>query len=161
MSEIMNQHRQFCEYSLVFKGNSKRTIKWLDEVMRYFVNATGVEDVKNIDRTMVENYIMRGRLDKNWSAKTIRTRISALKLFLDWCVRQGQIEVNPLVGIELPKLPKKIPRHLTKDDAFELLEWTQNYRYAYQFERRRAVAIVSLFVFLDYTRRSTRLCTTG
>lgn len=115
--------------------------------MRYFLRDTGVETLAQIDRNLIEKYILRGKLDRNWSAKTIRTRISSIRLFLDWCVRQELVDQNPAKEIDLPKLPKSLPRHLTKDQALTLLEWTRNYRYSYKFERVRAVAIISLFMF--------------
>jgi len=147
MSEILDHHRLFCEYSLVFKGNTPRTVKWLEETMRYFLKHTNVKTVHEINRPLIENYILRGKLDRGWSAKTIRTRISSIKLFLDWCVRQEIIEKNPAKEIDLPKLPQTLPRHLTKDQALTLLEWTRGFRYSYKFERVRAIAIMSTFIF--------------
>ena len=147
MSEIFIQHQIFCEYSSVFKGNSPRTIKWLQETIRYFVRDTGVETLSEIDRPLVENYIIQGKVHKNWSAKTIRNRLQALKLYLDWCVRNKLIAINPVAEIDLPKLPKKIPRHLTLEQSEHLLDWTRNFRYSYKFERLRAIAIISLFIY--------------
>ena len=95
----------------------------------------------------MENYIIQGKVHKNWSAKTIRNRLQALKLYLDWCVRNKLIAINPVAEIDLPKLPKKIPRHLTLEQSEHLLDWTRNFRYSYKFERLRAIAIISLFIY--------------
>ena len=147
MSEILHHHRQFCEYATAFKGNTPRTIQWYKEILGYFLKDTQIQSVTQITRSIIEDYVVRGKLDKNWAAKTTRTRISALKVFLDWCVRKELIEQNPATDIELPKLRSKVPEHLTKDQATELLIWTRNYRYSYKFERVRAVAVISLLVF--------------
>ena len=41
----------------------------------------------------------------------------------------------------------KLPEHLTRDQALDLLDWTRSYRYAYPFERARAIALISTFIF--------------
>lgn len=147
MYKITRLHQEFCEYSLVFKGNTPRTIKWLEETFRFFLKDIKVSEVSQITESLIENWILRGKIDHEWSAKTIQTRLSSLSLFFDWCVKRGHMDTNPTQNIPRPKLPKKIPRHLSKSEAFTLLDWTRNFRYTYKFERLRAVAIISLFVF--------------
>ena len=49
--------------------------------------------------------------------------------------------------IELPKLEKRLPAKLTKQDALRLLEIVYNYPYDYPFLRYRNHAIFSTFVF--------------
>jgi len=147
MSEISRHHEAFCQHSIVFKGNTPRTIEWLQETFGYFVKHTGVENVYDIDQGLIEDYVVFGSTTKGWSAKTIRNRVSALKLFLGWCVGRKLIAENPASDIDLPKLDQRLPEHLTKDEAFKLLEWTRNYRFATKFERVRAVVIISLMMF--------------
>jgi site-specific recombinase XerD len=91
--------------------------------------------------------MIAGKLDQGWSAKTIRNRIIALRIFLDWCAKQKIVTDNPARNIDLPRLPKKLPRHLSKEDAIQLLEWAQHYRYVIEAERARAVAILAMFMF--------------
>ena len=147
MSEIQHQLRAFCEYSRVFKGNTERSVKTYKFEVGSFAKATGVNSASEIDRPLIENYMLKGKLERNWSSKTIRNRLMALRIFLDWSVRQKHCETNFAREIDLPRLPKKLPRHLAKDDAVKLLEWAQHYRYLHEFERSRAVAIISLFMF--------------
>lgn len=65
MSEISRLHAAFCEYSLVFKGNTPRTIKWYKENLRYFVHFTNVETVAQINQRMLEEYLLTGRAQRN------------------------------------------------------------------------------------------------
>lgn len=147
MSEIQQQLRAFCEYSRVFKGNTERSVKTYEFELRAFINHTGIQSASEIDRSLIENYIVHKKLNQNWAAKTIRNRLMAFRIFLDWCAKNELIETNPAREIDLPRLPKKLPRHLGKEDAIKLLEWTQHYRYTVEFERSRAVAIIALFMF--------------
>jgi len=147
MLEIHHQIRAFCEYSRVFKGNTERSVKTFEFELRSFANATGISDAAEITLPLFEGYILQRKLERGWSAKTIRNRIVAMRVFLDWCVKQGFCDSNPARDIDLPRLPKRLPRHLSKDDALKLLDWAEHFRYLHEFERSRAVAIIALFIF--------------
>lgn len=147
MSQISQLHQQFCDYSLAFKGNTPKTINWLKETFKYFLNDTGISQIHTIDRVLIESYFLNGKMEKGWSNKTIKTRLSALSLFLEWCVQMSFINRNPAKEIPSPKLAKKIPEHLSKEKALILLDWTKNYRYAYKFERFRAIAMIATFIY--------------
>lgn len=157
MSEIQHQLRTFCEYSRVFKGNAERTVKTYEFEIRAFIVHSGAENAAEINRRLIEDYILVGRRDRNWSAKTIRNRLISMRIFLDWCIKQGFATTNFAREIDIPRQPKKLPRHLPKDDVLTLLSWTKNYHYAFKFEQTRAVAIISLFVFTGI-RRNELLC---
>lgn len=147
MSEIHHQIQAFCEYSRVFKGNTERSVKTYRFELGAFVDATRVVTASEIDRRMIEQYMLTGKLERNWSAKTIRNRLMALRIFLDWCVKQGDRHDNPARDIDLPRLPKKLPRHLAREDALKVLDWAKHYRYSHEFECSRAVAIIATFMF--------------
>ena len=102
MSEIKKLHQRFCDYSLVFKGNTPMTIKWLKEAMRLFLNATQSESINDITRHVIGYWILNGKLEKHWAAKTIRSRLQALSLFFDWCVKEGYLKKNPTQDIPRP-----------------------------------------------------------
>jgi len=54
--------------------------------------------------------------------KTLSRRLSALKAFFAFLVRDNQMATNPADSIPFPKLGKTIPRVLTVDDVFCLLD---------------------------------------
>ena len=147
MFEVHHQLQTYCQYCRVFKGNTERSADTARREIGAFLKFTDIQHVQQITRPQLETYLMYGKLERQWGAKTIRNRIIAVRLFLDWCQQQGWIDDNPARGLPMPKLPKRLPRHLPKDDALKLLEWTRYYRYPYHFERSRAVAIMALFMF--------------
>jgi len=53
---------------------------------------------------------------------------------------------NPIEEIEVPKLEKKLPSKLTKQDASRILEVVDNYPYDNKFLRYRNYAIFSTFI---------------
>ncbi len=47
---------------------------------------------------------------------------------------------NPLKEIERPKLGKHLPKRISQNDAFLLLESTLNLKYTYRFEKYRTTS---------------------
>ncbi len=148
MNEILRLHERFCQHSLVFKGNTPRTIYWFKTDIKWFLKySIGVETIEQLTRERIETWIMNGKLERNWSPQTIKLRLQSMSSFLKWCVLQDYIPENPCDKIPKPKLPKTIPRHLTADQAERLMDWTRNYPYEYKFEKKRAVAIMGTFLY--------------
>jgi len=156
MNKILVLHRRFCDYSITFKGNTPRTIKWFKECVSYLVNQTGAGELSDLTRELIEDWIFTGKRERDWSAQTIRNRLICLNSFFKWLIDQEYISENPVAKIPRPKVPKRIPRHLTKEQAMELLEWAQNYPYDYKFDRTRAVAIIATFLYTGIRREELR-----
>lgn len=147
MSELTLLFSRFYEYSLAWKGNSKETIRWLKGNLRSFQKSADIERLQDVNRQVVEAWIIKKKLNSDWSPKSIVSGLQAVSLFLDWCVDQGLIEVNFVKGMRRPKLPKSIPKFLSKEEAIKLLDWAEHFPYGYKFERCRATAIIATFIF--------------
>ncbi len=147
MSELQNLHIRFCQHSLVFKGNSPRTIDWFKTDFRWFLGFAKIERLDQLTKHQIEDWIMYGKLERAWVPKTIRLRLQSLSLFMDWCVQEGYVKDNPCNKIPRPKLPKSIPKHLTPEQTEKLLDWTKNFKYTYKFDRTRSLAIISTFIY--------------
>ena len=147
MNPILQRHQEFCQYQVVFKNNTPRTIKWFKEVINYFVKHTGVYHIEDVSQSVIENWLIYGKCEKNWSAKTIRTRLGNLRLFFKWCVFRGYLKENPADDIPVPKLESKIPKHLTKEQSTLVLDCAKCYPYHHSYEKPRAVAILAVFLF--------------
>ncbi|MGH1337262.1 MAG: tyrosine-type recombinase/integrase [Aureispira sp.] len=147
MSSILRFHEQFCQHSLVFKNNAPTSVKSFRYTFLAFLEMTGVSSFDQITQECIEDYVIQGKLEKKWSPKTIRNHLQYLSLFLDWCVKRNHLEKNYAKEIEKPKLPKTLPKSLSKDQATRLLEWAEHYSYYYSFERTRAICIIATFIF--------------
>jgi site-specific recombinase XerD len=53
---------------------------------------------------------------------SIALRFSALRTFFKWMVREGRRESTPVRQLRLPRLPRKLPKHLPEADLVRLLE---------------------------------------
>ena len=60
---------------------------------------------------------------KGEKASSLARKLACLRSFYRFLVREGSVQHNPAEGLKSPKLPKLLPRVLTKDDAGALMEF--------------------------------------
>ena len=94
----------------------------LGEFATWFHDKTGRE----CDWARLEPIHARGFLvhltERKLERATIHLKMSALRSFYRWLVRLGHVKQNPVVGLALPKLAKKLPQFLTVAQMEALLE---------------------------------------
>lgn len=156
MHEIAQTHHRYLEYCEVFKGNTKRSIQWAKELMKYLVDFTNAAYIEELTQERIEDWILDGKLNRGWSKKTVRNRILGINPFFKWCVQKGILEQNPVENIPKPSVGFKIPRHLSLDEAERVLDWTKAMKYTYRIEKYRAIAIIGLFLHTGIRRSELR-----
>lgn len=57
-----------------------------------------------------------------YAKTTVNRRLSAVRSFYSWLVREGVIESNPAAVVSSPKLPKPLPHVLSQEDVENLLK---------------------------------------
>jgi integrase/recombinase XerC len=80
--------------------------------------------MKNLDKP--DKHTIRSYLSSLVKAKkskrTLARKISSLKSFFNYLVKTGRLKASPMDMIPFPKLEKPIPKFLTVDDLFRLLD---------------------------------------
>ena len=137
----------FCDYSKFIKGLSDNTIKRYRENIKNFIMISEIKNFGEINEQMVLSFFFKGRVERKWKATTYRTYYMSLIVFFDWAVLNKHLDVNHVKGIELPKIPKSLPKNLSKQQTNLILETTLNYPCTHRFIRYRNHAILSTFVF--------------
>lgn len=56
-----------------------------------------------------------------YAKTTVNRRLSAVRTFYSWLVREGYLETNPAAVVASPKLPKALPHVLSEEDVSKLL----------------------------------------
>ena len=145
--QILSAFKDFCDYSIAFKGNTPKTIIWFKKSIKPFFIENNAIFIDEVDQSKIENWIIKKKIENKWSEKTIKGVLQAFSLFFKWCVEKNYLSENPVAKIPKPKLPKRIPEHLSKENAEKILDWTANYPFNYAFEKARALAILATFLF--------------
>ena len=138
---------RFCDYSISIRGQSKATIRRYRYVIGCFCQFTNITELSQVTDEKVRGLFYYGRIERKWSVNTFIVYHVSLLVFFRWCVKQGFMSKNPICDIEKPKLEKKLPTKLTKQNALRLLEVVNNYPYDCKFLRYRNHAIFATFIF--------------
>ncbi len=86
-------------------------------------------EVKSIKPAYVRSWLADLKSNEN-SSKTINRKISSLKTFFKYLLRQGEIEVSPMTTIVSPKQSKRLPQFVDKRDTetlFSHVEFSDNW----------------------------------
>jgi integrase/recombinase XerC len=67
-------------------------------------------------------YLYQLAREQKLGPSTVRLHFAALRTFYKYAVREGKIEANPAAGLALPKLARRLPVFLNREQIVELLE---------------------------------------
>jgi len=147
MFPFVNIHQQYRQYRITFDGLSKNTVKGEFYVVKQFFEQLGVEHLDQISKSQIELYILQMQSKRGWTKNTVRNNLQALDNFFHFCSEQNLMLKNPAKDIRKPKLPKQLPKALSEEEAIKLIEWTYLAKFRYEFNRIRARAILTTFLF--------------
>jgi len=102
-----------------------------------------VEDfcVEEADYHIIRQWIV-SLMDNGITSKSVNRKISALKTFFKFLMREGVIEKNPTDKVAIPKMGKKLPVFVQEKEMNRLLDGRF---FTEDFVGRRDKAVVSLF----------------
>lgn len=146
--DIRELHNQFCEYQATIKNFMPDTIDGYQMGLKIFLKLMPhIREVEQVTPEDAEKFFYAGRIARHWKPITFVTYHKNLNVFFKWAAKHKLISVNPFEGIEKPKLEKKLPTRLTKQEAMNLLESVRCIRWANPFLKARNYAIFSMFLY--------------
>ncbi len=129
----MEKHiRAFVAFLEDERGASSETIRAYHSDLRQFLvfasskRPAGTASLKplDVDPMLVREYLYW--LDRRQEQKSSMARkLAALRTFYRYLNRNKTRRVNPAAEVRTPKLPQRLPRVLTKDDANALMEFPE------------------------------------
>ena len=120
MPQSYQAHIQsFLDYLKFQKRYSRHTIlSYQNDLSAFFsfLQKTFEETgLKNINSTFVRSWLA-GLKEEEITGKSINRKISTLKSFFKYQLRQGTIEMSPMSSIISPKVGKRLPQYVDKKD---------------------------------------------
>ncbi len=85
-----------------------------------FLEEKGVDSLDKVDRVVLRNY-MAYLMGKGIVKASIARKLSAIRSFYRYLVREGILAANPVEKTSSPKLDKRLPEFLTIDEVVRLL----------------------------------------
>jgi len=123
--------RAFVTFLEVERGASPETVRAYRSDLRQFAGflraqrAAGTRPAPDdADPLAIRGYL--AWLDRKREKKTsLARKLAALRSFYRYLLREGRAARNPAEDVRTPKLPWRLPRVLTKDDAGALMEFPE------------------------------------
>ena len=113
----------FKQYLIVEREASVNTISSYCADLAQFaklLEQRGIDDVRKIDIIAVRKFLV-SLYKRKLKKVSIARKLSSVKVFFDFLVRNGRLDINPAECVQTPKIEKHIPRHLTVDEVFTML----------------------------------------
>ncbi len=120
----MNKYvSEFLDYLKNERNYTQQTVNSYANDLDIWFRFLDEEDVlfDDVDAHVIRNFLSEETLD-NVSKRSNRRRLSCLNTFYSFCQRKGYVKDNPLVFIEGPKVDKKLPDVLYKNQIDELFK---------------------------------------
>lgn len=115
--------QKFLDYLRSVRGASEHTIRSYGTDLEAFVQFLSAQKkegssepqnstLQSIDRKTIRAFIIVQR-DRGISKRSIARRLSSLRTFFRYCLREHSIETNPMDAIDSPKLDRTVPHSLS------------------------------------------------
>ncbi len=133
MNKTSNYINNFLNYVKIQRGDSPHTLRAYKNDLEEFFNFTNME-VEKIDSLVIRGYVSEEIL-KGKSKTTVARKLSTIRSFFSYLYSEGIIKVNPARGISSLKIKRPLPKFLTVDDAFKLVESPSEDKFNVQRDR--------------------------
>jgi integrase/recombinase XerC len=77
--------------------------------------------IKDIDHITIREWLSELH-DAQKKKSSIARKLAALRTFFQFLIREGAVEMNPAKLVSTPRLEKKLPNHLSIEDAVRFVE---------------------------------------
>jgi integrase/recombinase XerC len=123
----VNEHvQQFLQHLKYERNLSPHTLRnYASDLEQFRAHLFGVEKrddipVGEIDRLTIREW-MAG-LHADHKKTSVARKLASLRTFFQFLVREGKLESNPAKLVATPKIERKLPNHLSMEDAFRFIE---------------------------------------
>ncbi len=112
---------KFIRYLQIEKEMSPHTVRNYAIDLRGFAEFISDKKTEEIDYLTLRKFLADLR-NKNLDKSSVARKVSTLRSFFKFLVREGYIKTNPALGLSTPKKDKKLPSFLEEGEVARLLE---------------------------------------
>lgn len=140
--------RQFFNYIQYEKRLSNHTIlaytNDINQFQSYLISEFQVENILDTQFQMLRSWIVH-LIDLQDSVATINRKISCLKSFFKFCLKNEWVQVNPTAKLTRPKMPKRIPKQVEFTKLMDLKDVLEEQSQNHEFENYRDYCMFMTF----------------
>jgi integrase/recombinase XerC len=90
------------------------------QVFTRYCDKANIEDWPRIDSQHIRSFAA-AEFRRGQSPRTIQRRLSALRSFFNFLLRESALKSNPAIGVQAPKASKRLPETVDADQMAQLL----------------------------------------
>lgn len=123
-SNVNNSLKLFIEYLQIERNYSQYTIEHYQHDIReffMFMSEQGLNNLKDVEYSDTRIYLTR-LFDQQLSRKSVARRISCMRSFYKFLLREKLTEDNPFSLVSIPKLEKRLPDFFYEEELSKLFE---------------------------------------
>lgn len=121
MSQFKRFVERFLKYLEIEKNCSPHTLKNYQKDLEQFDQFSSGIHPQNVDHLLLRRFLME-LTSRGLSKRSIARKLSSLRSFFKFLVKEGFIKDNPATVLFTPKLDKHLPSFLTEEEARALVE---------------------------------------
>jgi integrase/recombinase XerC len=124
---MQNLIDQFLEHLRYERNVSSHTLRnYASDLQQFqqFLTANETRrppEISGIDHLTIREWLATLHTDQK-KKSSIARKLAALRTFFQFLVREGVLELNPAKLVATPKLEKKLPKHLSIEEAIRFIE---------------------------------------
>jgi len=124
---VLNEHlNQFLQHLKYERNLSPHTLRnYASDLEQFKLHLFNVEKradvpVAEIDRLTIREWM--AELHGDHKKTSVARKLASLRTFFQFLVREGKLESNPAKQVATPKIERKLPNHLSIEDALRFVE---------------------------------------
>jgi len=123
--DLSEQKNLFLEYIQHEKRLSIHTLTAytgdLGQFIEYLTTQYEIQNISEINHTIIRSWIV-ALMENKIASRSVNRKITTLKTFYKYLLRQGVVSVNPMLKIQSPKTSKQLPVFVEKERMDQLLD---------------------------------------
>jgi integrase/recombinase XerC len=127
--------KRYSKHTLVAYAND------LNQFFTYLATTYEIKEPEEIKHTIIRSWIV-SLMEQKITPRSINRKITVLKTFYKFLLRQNTVNQNPMLKILSPKTSKRLPVFIEKEKMDNLLD---NIEFTDDFEGQRNKLILELF----------------
>jgi len=129
--------KRYSDHTVTAYGND------LDQFFLFLLTEFEISDPVSVDSVAVRSWIA-SLMEKGDSPRTINRKITTLKTFFRYMIREGEMEINPMRRVTAPKMSGRLPIYVEQEQMDQLLNTIE---FSGDFSGIRDRAVLETFYF--------------
>ena len=122
MLKLLDQFSNYLEYERRYSNHTVNSYRVdLTQFIEFCQDQYEISDIKAIRHPIVRSWIV-SMIENGYVNKTINRKISSLRTFYNFLKRRNLVDVNPMLKIVAPKIPKRLPSFIKEQEISALFD---------------------------------------